>query len=220
MKLLNEEDAYNDNPNNLPEMEIVTDEPENNIYVANNDKNDISKKFGIYVINNGLKATSPGVHAGIQIGKSKITVPDIELLRPQPENVALNDDFETYYHLDDLPVGLFPVVTPLLSNNAFMSLLITDRLKLGKRDKSKIDSFIERAKSYVGTIAVRQQKIAEDDMEALLAIQPISDVVEVVKTFNPEDTDVKASFENGILKIEIPTEQKKEEEEKKFIEIL
>lgn len=34
------------------------------------------------------------------------------------------------------------------------------------------------------------------------------------------DTDVKASFENGILKIEIPTEQKKEEETKKFIDIL
>ncbi|MDO4415996.1 MAG: Hsp20/alpha crystallin family protein [Erysipelotrichaceae bacterium] len=35
-----------------------------------------------------------------------------------------------------------------------------------------------------------------------------------------KDTDVKASFENGILKIEIPTEQKKEEETKKFIDIL
>jgi HSP20 family molecular chaperone IbpA len=34
------------------------------------------------------------------------------------------------------------------------------------------------------------------------------------------DTDVKASFDNGILKIEIPTEQKKEEETKKFIDIL
>ena len=33
------------------------------------------------------------------------------------------------------------------------------------------------------------------------------------------DTDVHASFNNGILTIEVPTEQKKEEEEKKFIEI-
>ena len=33
------------------------------------------------------------------------------------------------------------------------------------------------------------------------------------------DTDVQASFENGILKIEIPTEKKKEEQEKKFITI-
>ena len=34
-----------------------------------------------------------------------------------------------------------------------------------------------------------------------------------------KDTDVVANFHNGILKIEVPTEQKKEEEEKKFITI-
>ena len=34
-----------------------------------------------------------------------------------------------------------------------------------------------------------------------------------------KDTDVHASFNDGILKIELPTEQKKEEEEKKFIYI-
>ena len=34
-----------------------------------------------------------------------------------------------------------------------------------------------------------------------------------------KDTDVQASFADGILKIELPTEQKKEEEEKKFIDI-
>ena len=35
-----------------------------------------------------------------------------------------------------------------------------------------------------------------------------------------KDTDIHASFDNGILKIELPTEQKKEEETKKFIETL
>ena len=35
-----------------------------------------------------------------------------------------------------------------------------------------------------------------------------------------KDSDVHASFNNGILRIEIPTAQKKEEEEKKFIDIL
>ena len=34
-----------------------------------------------------------------------------------------------------------------------------------------------------------------------------------------KDTDVHASFNDGILKIELPTEQKKEGEEKKFIDI-
>lgn len=35
-----------------------------------------------------------------------------------------------------------------------------------------------------------------------------------------KETDVTASFDDGILKITIPTEKKKEEEEKKFISIL
>lgn len=35
-----------------------------------------------------------------------------------------------------------------------------------------------------------------------------------------KDTDIQASFSDGILKIELPTEQKKEEETKKYIEIL
>ena len=35
-----------------------------------------------------------------------------------------------------------------------------------------------------------------------------------------KDTDIHASFENGILRVELPTEAKKEEESKKFIDIL
>ena len=34
------------------------------------------------------------------------------------------------------------------------------------------------------------------------------------------DTDVKASFNNGILTVEVPSEKKKEAEEKKYISIL
>ena len=34
------------------------------------------------------------------------------------------------------------------------------------------------------------------------------------------DTDIKAAFRDGILTLEIPTEKKKEETEKKFISIL
>lgn len=35
-----------------------------------------------------------------------------------------------------------------------------------------------------------------------------------------KDSDIKASYENGILTLEVPSEQKKEQEEKKFIDIL
>lgn len=35
-----------------------------------------------------------------------------------------------------------------------------------------------------------------------------------------KENDIHASFNNGILRIELPTEEKKEEEEKKYIDIL
>ena len=35
-----------------------------------------------------------------------------------------------------------------------------------------------------------------------------------------KDTDIHASFNNGVLRIELPTEAKKEEETKKYIDIL
>lgn len=46
----------------------------------------------------------------------------------------------------------------------------------------------------------------------------------VSRTFRVGDTikesDIHASFNNGILRIELPTEEKKEEESRKYIEIL
>ncbi len=35
-----------------------------------------------------------------------------------------------------------------------------------------------------------------------------------------KDTDIKASFNNGVLSLTVPSEEKKEKEEKKFIDIL
>ncbi len=52
----------------------------------------------------------------------------------------------------------------------------------------------------------------EDTMALAVEVFYVSDAI--------KDSDIHASFENGILKIELPTEAKKEEETKKFIEIL
>ena len=191
MKILNEKDAFNDNIENLPEMEIITDESVNNVYVANDKKNDIVKKFGIFVINNGLKASSPGYHSGIQLGKSRIVVPDIELLRSQPANKTIVDDFEGAYMLDSMPSGLFPVITSLLGNNSFLANLDIDQLKIGKRDINKIDAFIERVKSYKGTIAVRHHTIGEVDLQQLQSIASLTYLMKSIKVLIPRDDAVK-----------------------------
>lgn len=191
MKLASEEDAFNDDRNNLPEMTIVTDEEGQPSYTANNDKNDILKKFGVYVINNGLRASSPGVHAGVQMGRSKIIVPDIELLRKQPDTVELTDNFEEVYGLEAMPRGLCPVVNSLLTSNPFMSLLDEEMLKIGKKDIVKLESFIQRLKTYTGTIEVRHQKILADDLAGLREISAISQLMKLINKQEPDVDEVK-----------------------------
>jgi hypothetical protein len=191
MKLANEEDAFNNDTNNLPEMSIVTDEDGDPSYDANSNKNDILKKFGVYVINNGLKASSPGVHAGVQMGRSKIVVPDIELLRKQPEDIELTDNFEEVYGLEAMPRGLCPVVNTFLISNPFMCLLDEEMMKIGKRDKDKLELFIGRLKSYTGTIEARHQKIQTDDLEGLRNIGAISRLMELFQKQNPGVDEVK-----------------------------
>ncbi len=191
MKMVNEEDAFNDDPRNLPDMAIITDENGETTYEANDTKNDILKKFGVYVINNGLKASSPGVHAGVLMGKSKIVVPDIELLRKQPSPIELTDNFDDTYGLVAASRGLFPVVNPYLSSVSFMSSLDVDKLKIGKREKSKLEAFIEKVKSYTGTVDSRHHTIETDDLPNLRKIEPIVYLMETFKNQDPADNDVK-----------------------------
>lgn len=47
---LNEDDAYDGNVDNKPELIITTDELDNNIYRADVNTNDVNKKFGIFVL--------------------------------------------------------------------------------------------------------------------------------------------------------------------------
>lgn len=101
------DDAYEGNVNNKPQLVITTDEPDNNTYIANENVNNVSKKFGIFVINNSLKASSPGQHNCVLMGKAKITIPDIEMLVEKPNDVNLTDDFDDVYDTAALPLFTF-----------------------------------------------------------------------------------------------------------------
>lgn len=130
---LDKSDAYNGDVNNKPKLIITTDEPDNNTYIADENINNVSKKFGIFVINNGLKASSPGMHNGLAMGKSKITVPDIELLGSKPNDVNLIDDFDEEYDMANLPQGLFPSINALLKIIASWHYVTQNNSRLEKR---------------------------------------------------------------------------------------
>lgn len=188
---LNVDDAYNGDINNKPVLKIVTDEAANNEYIADENHNNISKRFGICVINNGLTASSPGVHKGVPIGKAHIVVPEITLLVGKVKDAGLVDNFNEVYQLENLPNGLFPSVSALLTNNRFMALLEYDKLKITQRPLIKLTDVLNRIKGYEGSVAVRHEKIAQDDKEKLESFPQIQYVVQTLRHLGNDDTDVK-----------------------------
>ena len=54
-----------------------------------------------------MKASSPGQHNCVLMGKAKITIPDIEMLVEKPNDVNLTDDFDDVYDTAALPLFTF-----------------------------------------------------------------------------------------------------------------
>mgnify|MGYP004676755095 CR=1 FL=1 len=185
------DDAYEGNVNNKPQLIITTDEPDNNTYIADENVNNVSKKFGIFVINNGLKASSPGQHNGVLMGKAKITIPDIELLGEKPNDVNLIDDFEDVYDTAALPQGFLPLINLLLSNHRFMVSCDLDKLKIKAKPAKVINDQLEQIKTYTGTVAQRHLKVESDNKAVLEEIPAILYAENLLKSFCVNDSDTK-----------------------------
>ena len=188
---LNKDDAYMGDENNKPSMIIETSEPDLTL-IANESRNDIVKQFGIYVINSSLTAVSPGVTSGgFAMGKAYLSVQEVVMIDGIPANTQVVDDFENVYSLTGAPVGCYPVINNLLSDNKFMASLDVESLKCTKRPMAQITNFIERSKEYSGTIDERHNKIETDDYDNLIAIPTVAYAVEKFRLKAPEDSNVK-----------------------------
>lgn len=188
---LNKEDAYMGNENNKPSMIIETSDPDLTL-IADENSNDIIKQLGVFVINSSLTAVSPGVASGgYAMGKSYLSVPEVVMIDGVPANTQVVDDFENVYSLADAPVGYYPVINNLLSNNKFMASLEVEYLKCTKRPMTQLTDFIERSKAYIGTIDERHNKIETDDYNRLITISAVAYAVERFRLKAPGDSNVK-----------------------------
>jgi hypothetical protein len=181
---LSADDAYMGNVENKPCMIIETADP-SEIFVADEMKNEISRKFGIYVINSGLTAVPPGMHGGFQMGKAHITVPEIVLIDHIPQKKQLIDDFEEVYELKGMPKGYYPIIQNILDDNSFMVRLNARELKCTLTVIRKIKEFIERSKEYAGTIDERHNKIEQDDFDVLNKYTVVSTAINYIKGSYP-----------------------------------
>lgn len=188
---LNKDDAYMGDENNKPSMIIETSQPDLTL-IANENTNDITKQFGIYVINSSLTAVSTGVvKGGFAMGKAHLSVPEVVMIDSVPANIQVVDDFDNVYSLANVPVGCYPVINNHLSDNKFMAGLDVGALKCTKRSITQITNCIERSKAYCGTIDERHNKIETDDYDSLMAIPAVAYAVERFRLKAPEDSNVK-----------------------------
>lgn len=187
---LDEDNAYMGNTANKPSMTIETTDPDKTL-LADGDKNEIVREFGIHVINGSLKATMPGLTAGFAMGKAHISVPEVVLFDRIPENKQVVDDFETVYAPEGLPVGYFPVINAQLKDNGFMSSLDTKSLRCQKRKMEQITSFIERSKDYEGTVGARHDRIQLNDYATIADIPAVAYSMQELKKKVPTDSNVR-----------------------------
>ena len=186
---LSADDAYLGNVENKPSMEIETDS--NEIFVADETKNEISRKFGTYVINSGLTAISAGIHGGFQMGKAHLSVPEITLIDHMSKNPQLTDDFEEVYELNGTPRGYYPVINRILNSIPFMANLDIQGIQCNKSTKRKIDNFINRSKEYIGTTSERHNKIEQEDFVIMNTLPVIVKAIEQLKKDSPKDRKAK-----------------------------
>lgn len=187
---LNKDDAFLGDENNKPSMVIETTDPDL-ILRADETKNEIIKQFGIYVINSGLTAVSPRIHEGFAMGKAHLSVPEVVMIDNLPDNVQINDDFDNVYSVEDAPLGYYPAINSQLTDNKFMAGLDVVSLRCTKRPMDLINSFIERSKTYVGTIETRHAMIESDDYDKLKSIPAIDYAVDRFRIKLPDDNNVK-----------------------------
>lgn len=187
---LEEDDAYQGDINNKPSMTIETDAPANSFH-ADENENTIIRQFGVYVINSSLKPIPPRVVNGHPMGKAKLSIPEIILIDHIPDNIQVNDDFDTVYDVVEATNGYYPVINQYLTDNSFMAFLDESCLKCTQRPLNKIISFIEKSKTYTGTVAERHDAIEANDYNELHTIPAISYAEALFRNAVPGDRNAK-----------------------------
>ena len=125
------------------------------------------------------------------MGKARLSVPEITLIDHIPDNVQIDDDFDSVYDVTDATNGYYPVINQYIADNSFMASLDEDSLKCTQRPLKKIADFIETSKTYAGSIAERHSIIETNDYNELHNIPAIAYAEGLFRKVCPTDRNAK-----------------------------
>lgn len=147
--VLGKENFHNGDENLKPEISLkYSVDKDERIFCANSTCNDISKNFGIAVINNRVK--SDLTHAKVKdrmVYGSKLSIEPIVLEAKIPKKIKLEYDFENAYNIK-LKKNIIPSISSLLKNSKLYSLFPIVEFSNIKNVLKGIEKCVDEIKKY------------------------------------------------------------------------
>lgn len=179
---LSKENLHNGNENLRPEISLkYSVDKDEKIFCANSTCNDISKNFGVAVINNRVK--SDLTHAKVKdrmVYGSKLSIDPIVLEAKIPPKVNLKYNFEEAYNIK-LKRDIIPSINDLLANSKLYDLFPIAEFSNIKSVLKKIESCVDEIKKY------HESKDRVDDIIATLKLK----IIPILKSLPKLETVVK-----------------------------
>lgn len=187
---LNKENIYKRNKNLKPEIVIEANiNGKNEIFCANDQINEISKIFGIAVINSRIKSEVVKQRINGQlISTGRMTVEPIILENKVSPKIRLSYNFEEIYGLK-LKQGIVPSIGALLTKRQMFTLFPIDKLKSLKTTLKKINQVIEIIGSYSGsdlTVDEIKKNLENDILPILQSLPNLKQIVNVLSLINSD----------------------------------
>ena len=179
---LSKENLHNGDENLRPEISLkYSVDKDEKIFCANSICNDISKNFGVAVINNRVK--SDLTHAKVKdrmVYGSKLSIDPIVLEAKIPPKVNLKYNFEEAYNIK-LKRDIIPSINDLLANSKLYDLFPIAEFSNIKSVLKKIESCVDEIKKY------HESKDRVDDIIATLKLK----IIPILKSLPKLETVVK-----------------------------
>src|SRR5574344_1433533 len=155
-----------------PSVSICLD---SNTYIANSNKNDISKEIIPYVINCKLdvKATSQNIHGQYSISKGSMIIGDVEICSIPAKQPKFYKYSELTNHFGTKGTVLTNI-GPLFDNNEFVGLVqdyaqCFEKFKKATKKQALIEKVVAKIQQGTGTISEIRKSIADNVFSSLEA---------------------------------------------------
>ena len=201
---VDKEDLYTRDERLQPKVELVAkyEDDTTRCFCANSTVNDISKEFGVVVINSRTKAeVVKGKIGNVNTAHGKLTIEPIVLMSSIPPVIKLDYSFESEYSLN-LKRGVIPSISTLLSNNAFLRQFSTDKLNNIANALKKIVQQIEIIKQYDNSdksVEAIRSELTGTILPQLRSIPKLQNIVNEISDF----CDGKTELEKNLIAMQL-----------------